>query len=85
MQSSHLLNAKPGLMSLNLLHHISACCTSVGGNGLHGCQSAVGQQPRGLIGITHHQNVVTTPERILEDRPGNQVNLRVIARSLASG
>mmetsp|Transcript_16945 Transcript_16945/g.36652 ORF Transcript_16945/g.36652 Transcript_16945/m.36652 type:complete len:215 (-) Transcript_16945:484-1128(-) len=62
-----LLNAEPGLMVLGLLHGLSACGTSVGGNGLHRGNAAIGVQPGWLIAVAHHQDVVTAPEGILEN------------------
>mmetsp|Transcript_21456 Transcript_21456/g.54623 ORF Transcript_21456/g.54623 Transcript_21456/m.54623 type:complete len:350 (-) Transcript_21456:230-1279(-) len=80
-----LLNAKPGLLGLGLLHHLGAGGARVGGDGLQGRHGAIGQHAGGLVRVAHDEDVVTATEGILEDGAGNQVHLGVVAGGLAGG
>ncbi len=80
-----LLDAEPGLLALGLLHRRSARMAGVGGDGLGLGHGAVGVDAGGLVGVAHHQDVVTAAEGVAVDGAGDEVHLGVVAGGLAGG
>ena len=87
LQLGYLLNPKPGLLVLGLVHCNGAGVSGVGRQRLqlNFLSSLAGL--RWLVGIAHHQDVVSYAERVLVHCPRLEQHLTVIAcqeRSLLS-
>lgn len=61
---SRLSYDPPWLLVLCLLHDSGTAVARVGGDGLGRSHRAVRHHLGGLVGVTHHQDVVTTTERV---------------------
>jgi hypothetical protein len=58
------MHNSPGLLRFGLLHDSGTCSACVGGDGLGCTHCAVGVDARGLVGVAHHQNVVSQAEGV---------------------
>ena len=70
-----LLDTKPGLGAGSLLHHLGALLPLVGGGGL----------VLVVVGLAHHQDVVTLGEGAGVHLDGLQVGVRVLSVGLVAG
>ena len=70
-----LLDTKPGLGAGSLLHHLGALLPLVGGGGL----------VLVVVGVAHHQDVVTLGEGAGLHLDGLQVGVRVLSVGLVAG